>query len=345
MKKNLVILGVLMALVLTGCSQDTVVETDVLETQPATIAESTEVEETAPPLDIRVITPEGATTIAMLKMIYEQPEMGDNFKVHYESINSTDLLASQIIAEEVDFAIIPTNLAIKLYNKGIPYEFVSVNTHGNLYMVTSEDISTWEALKGKDVYMIGQGLVPDLIFRSLLTANGLDPETDLNLIYLAGTTEVGPTFIAGKSTITIMPEPVLSTLKIKDVEYKVLFDLQEEYDKISGFDGGFPQSGLVVRKAIAEAYPELVDAFEKNLTDSGLWLHLSPDMAASYAEQLELGIPTPVFLNAIPGMNIRHENAYENREKVEHFFELLMQDAPESIGGKMPDENFYYRGE
>ncbi len=346
MKKSLWILllvGILMMGV--SCSNSDEIPTAEVETTQAEVTDPPLESVNETPLDLRVVTPEGATTIAMLKMIYEQPELVENINLTYESLNSTDLLASEIISENVDFALIPTNLAIKLYNKGVPYEFVSMNTHGNLYMITSEDLTTWEDIKGKDVYMIGQGLVPDLIFRSLLKANGLDPEADLNLIYLAGTAEVGPTYISGKSTITIMPEPVLSTLDIKGIPYNLLFDFQEEYDKISGFEGGYPQAGLVVRKTIADTYPELVEAFSIALEEAAIWLNENPDMAASYAESLELGLPAPVFKNAIEGMNIRHVKAYENRTKLEHFFELLQADSPEARGWKMPDENFYFKGE
>ncbi len=344
MKKTLyLVLLLIMIFTVSACSQkveepEVVIEEplgDVIKTPEVTIPEE--------PLYVKAMTPEGATTIAMLKMIYEQPELMNNVTVEYESINSTDLLASEIIAEKVDFALVPTNLAIKLYNKGVPYKFVSINTHGNLYMITSDDIDSWDSLRGKDVYMIGQGLVPDLIFKTLLEANGLDPENDLNIIYLAGTSEVGPTYISGKSTVTIMPEPVLSTLDAKGIPYNMLFDLQEEYEKISGIEGGFPQAGLVVRNTIAEVYPELVVAFAEALSDSSDWLNEFPDLAGGYAEQLELGIPVPVFVNAVEGLNIRHEDAYLNKEKLESFFTMLYKFSPEAIGGKMPDEDFYFK--
>ncbi len=344
MKKTLyLVLLLMMIFTVSACSQNVEEPEVVIEEPTSEEVETPELTTPEEPLYVKAMTPEGATTIALLKMIYEQPELMNNVIVEYESINSTDLLASEIIAEKVDFALIPTNLAIKLYNKGVPYKFVSINTHGNLYMITSEDIDSWDSLKGKDVYMIGQGLVPDLIFKALLEANGLDPENDLNIIYLAGTSEVAPTYIAGKSTITIMPEPVLSTLDAKGISYNMLFDLQEEYEKISGIEGGFPQAGLVVRNTIAEVYPDLVVAFADALSESSDWLNEFPDLAGGYAEQLELGIPAPVFVKAVDGLNIRHEDAFLNKEKLESFFTMLYSFSPEAIGGKMPDEDFYFK--
>ncbi len=295
------------------------------------------------PMTLRAIAPEGATTIAMLKMIYEQPVLKENVTVKYSSLTATDLLATEIMGEKTDFAIVPTNLAIKLYNKGVPYKFASINTHGNLYMITSLDIKNWEDLKGKDVYMIGQGLIPDLIFRYLAEANGLDPDKDMNIIYLAGATEVAPTFLAGKSTITIMPEPLLSVVSTKDVPFTVLFDFQKEFEKTTGIEGGFPQAGLMVKNTVSEAYPEVVDAFISNLEESCTWVNENPKEAGVYAGELELGTPAPIIVKAMDGLNIWHEDAYEHRDSLEKLYEILLEASPEAIGGKLPDEGFYYK--
>ena len=58
--------------------------------------------------------------------------------------------------------------------------------------------------KGEDVYMMGKGLVPDIVFRTLCKENGIDPDTDINIIYLSGATELAPNFLAGKTKISIL---------------------------------------------------------------------------------------------------------------------------------------------
>lgn len=338
---------IMMVLSLSACTnQTTQPETDNSTNSTIEATEPTETEPTETdlePLHLRAITPEGATTIAMLKMIYEQPSLKDNVTVEYESLTATDLLATEIMGEKTDFAIVPTNLAIKLYNKGVPYKFASINTHGNLYMITSLDIKNWDDLRGKDVYMIGQGLIPDLIFRYLAESNGLDPDKDMNMVYLAGTTEVAPTFLAGKSAVTIMPEPLLSVVSTKDVPYTLLFDFQKEFEKVSGIEGGFPQAGLMVKNTVAEAYPEVVDAFISKLEESCIWVNEYPMEAGAYAEELELGTPTPIIVKSMDGLNIWHEDAYDHRDSLEVLFDILLKASPESIGGKLPDEGFYYK--
>lgn len=315
------------------------------QTAPETTQPEAEQATTAPaePTTFRVLIPEGATTIAMVKMIHEQPEIAPNVTIDYEALTATDMLAAELMGEKTDFAIVPVNLASKLYNKGIPYKLASINTHGNLYMITSLDISTWDDLKGKDVYMIGQGLIPDLMFRYLAKQNGLDPDKDFNIIYLAGTTEIAPTFLAGKSTITIVPEPVLSVIGTKDVPFTVLFDFQKEFETAMGLEGGYPQAGLMVKNSVAEAYPDVVNAFIDKLNESCTWVNENPDKAGEYVAELDMGIPAPIVVKSMPGLNIRHENAFEHKDSLEALFNILLEASPDSIGGKLPDEGLYFK--
>ena len=339
MKKNLAfILTLVVMFILAGCSQ---AETDVNDTESTRETEAVETTVNTEPMKLRAIAPEGATTIAMLKMIHDQPEIGQDVEIVYESLNTTELLAADLMGEKTDFAIAPTNLAANLYSKGIPYTLVSVNTHGNLFMVTSLEIDSWDDIKGKTVYMIGQGLVPDLIFRYLAKENGIDPDQDITITYLGGSTEIAPAFLSGKAEIIIMPEPVLSVVSTKDVPFTVLFDFQEEYAKATGIEGGYPQSGLLVRNTLIETQPAVVKAFIEQLEASNTWVNENLDTAAVYMQDLDLGIPAPVAVKAIPGLNIRFESIADSKAGLEQMFTILFNAAPESIGGVLPDEAFY----
>ena len=53
---------------------------------------------------------------------------------------------------------------------------LGVVTHGNFYVMSSENISALSDLKGKTVGVIGQNQVPDLTFRYLLDKAGITYE-------------------------------------------------------------------------------------------------------------------------------------------------------------------------
>jgi len=298
--------------------------------------------EAEPVTSYSVMIPEGATTISMIKMIYEQAEIAENIDVEYNTLNSTDLIASELMGEKVDFAIVPINLAAKLYNKGIPYKLLSVNTHGNLYVVSTEDIHSWEDLKGRDIYSFGQGLVPDLMFKYLATQNGLDPEIDFNITYLSGTTEIAPTFLSGKARVMLMPEPVVSVVKSKGMSFDVILDLQDEYESVTGTSNGFPQAGLIVKNELLEENPEFVKLFLKDVEASAMWVNENPELAGDYMEKMDFGMPKAIIKEALPGLNIKYVSAKDSQVDVDRLLNILLNENPDSIGGSIPDTEFYY---
>lgn len=350
---GLALTGVLMVSLL-GCSNSETTQDssdtsnqEVENTQVTDATDATEeTDEASEPteaevLNLRAIAPEGATTIAMVQMIHDQPNLGENVTVTYESLSTTDLLSSDLMGEKTDFAIAPVNLAANLYNKGVPYTLVSVNTHGNLFMITTLDIATWEDLKGKTVYMIGQGLVPDLIFRYLSSENGVVADEDFEVVYLSGATEIAPSFLSGKAEIIIAPEPVLSVISTKDVPYSVLFDFQKEYESVTGLEGGYPQAGLLVRNTLIEEHPEVVSAFVDAMAASNAWVNEDAETAAQYIVDLDLGIPAPISIKAMPGLNIRFDSMATSKDALEKIFDVIYEASPNALGGSLPDEGFY----
>jgi len=291
---------------------------------------------------IKVVAPSGATAISISKAMKDTSELNGT-RVEYEVVPTTDLIVARITSKEADFAVVPVNLAAQLYQKNIPYKLTSVVTWGNLYIASSENIQGWEALKGQDIYLMGKGLVPDIVFRTLLKENGLNPDEDVNLIYLSGATELAPNFLNGTAKISMLPEPVLSTVKTKKPETNVYLDLQEEWKKTFGLSqAGYPQAGILVNEDLINSDPQLVKDYIKVLADGMKWVNENPKEAGIIAEELELGLAADIVEKSMPGNNIRHEYATDVRKELDQLFEIMYQFNPETIGGKIPDEGLYY---
>jgi len=45
---------------------------------------------------------------------------------------------------------------------------------------------------------------------------------------------------------------------------------------------------------------------------------------------------------AIPKSNIRLGKSYEVKETIDKYLKVLFEFSPQEIGGKVPDEGFYY---
>lgn len=294
------------------------------------------------PVDqIKVVAPAGATAVSIVKPMKDTTELNGT-SVAYEIVPTTDLIVARLTAKEADFAIVPVNLAAQLYQKEMPYKLTSVITWGNLYIASQEKLEGWDALKGQDIYMMGKGLVPDIVFRTLLKENGLDPDNDVNLIYLSGATELAPNFIAGKAHISMLPEPVLTTVKMKKDDTHVFLDLQEEWNKAFGSTNGFPQAGIFVKEDLLNENANLVKDYIQVLEDGMNWLNENAAEAGTYAEELELGFPAAVVEKSMPGNNIHHKLATDVREALDELFQTLYDFNPATVGGELPDDGLYY---
>ncbi|MTI58322.1 ABC transporter substrate-binding protein [Geosporobacter ferrireducens] len=317
--------------ILSGCTSKV---NNALETPAVNVKETENV-------SIQVAAPSGAPTLSMIRMFKEIPSFGDHIEVSYESVKSPDLMASRILSGEIDVAVVPTNLAAALFNKGADYKLAASSVWGVLYVVGNEKMDGWEALRGKEIYTMGRGLTPDIVFRYLLSSNGINPDTDVTLTYMGEATELASAFIAGKSAVSVIPEPVLSNVMTKKEDTEILLDLQEEWSKLNKGDSSYPQASLIIKNEIIEKNPEFVEAFLQAYENSIQWLYGNAEKAGEYNEELQTGLTKGAVVKGLQRSNIEYRSAKAAREAIEAYLKVLFEYSPETIGGKLPDEGFY----
>lgn len=345
MKKILSLIFVLMLVLAlaVGCAQPEKMEAvgDVQEVEKQEDVVEVQ-EEKKEEIEISVAAPAGAPTLSMIKMFKHNPSLGEGVEVSYESVKSPDLMAARMISGEVDIAVVPSNLAIKLYNKGVEFTYAGASVWGVLYIVsTEENVSTWEDLKGKEINMLGRGLTPDIITRFLMTENGIVPDEDIKFNYVAGGAALAQLLIAGESNLSILPEPILTKVLMKQPKARVVLDLQEEWAKATGSDAGFPQAALVISNELIENRPDIVENFLREYEAGIKWLNENPQQAGKYSEELQLGLNAKIVTKSIERSNIMLKNAQDSKEAIMQYYGILYGFSPEVIGGKLPDEGFF----
>jgi len=347
MKKVVSLLLVfVMVLALAGCTNSTrdngsdkneLVDTSV-DSGPEDV-EEVDVEEVEP-LEVSVKIPYGTPALSMVKLLVEEPDFGENVTVDYELIQATDVLSAALINQEADIAIVPTNLAATIYNKGVPYKLAGSSVWGVLYLVSNEEITSVEELKGKDISLIGRNLTPDAMLRYVLSENGIDPETDVNLEYFSGSSELATNYISGNSNLGMIPQPLLTNVLMKRDDSKVVIDLQEEWIKLTGSDS-FPQASIIVSEELLNNNPDFVEAFLAEFEAGTKWINENPAEAGAYYESLGIGLNAKIIEKAIPQCNIRYQSAADAREALDTYLNVLFEFNPQLLGGVAIEEGFY----
>lgn len=283
----------------------------------------------------------GPTGIGMVRLFDKPPSLPDDLKLETVAVPSADVMAAKVIGGEYDAAVLPVNMAAKLYSAGIPIRLAAIVGNGMVSFLTSDpSISSLADLRGKEIAVAGQGATPDYLLRFLLERAKINPNTDLRLSYSLPYPEAAEALAAGKIRYAILPEP-FATLALKvDPALRSPIDLGALWTKATG-QASYPMSALVVSDRLAASHPDAVARLLAAYADSIAWVTAHPREAGLLAEKHDLGLKAAIAAAAIPRSNYVFETAAQARPAVEALLSVFLATAPASVGGKLPDAEFY----
>lgn len=102
--------------------------------------------------------------------------------------------------------------------------------------------------------------------------------------------------------------------------------------------------GLVVRTEFAKEHPEAVAAFLKEYAASTQYVNENVSEAAQLVAQYDI-VEAAVAEKAIPYCNIVCITGEEMKSSVQGYFQVLFDQNPQSVGGALPGDDFYYLGQ
>lgn len=296
------------------------------------------------PIDVNAYVISGPTGIGAVNMMSkaENGEGSENY--NFTVVASPDEVVSKISTKEADIAAVATNMAASLYNKtdgGV--KIIAVNTMGVLYVLnnTGAPISSIADLKGRTVYTTGQGANPEYIINYLLTENGIDPQNDVKIEYKAEGSELVPVWATEPDAVIIAPQPVASTITAKYEGATQSLDLTDEWEKISP-DSRLMMGCVVVRTEFLNEHPEAVDAFLKDYEQSINAVTEDVEGTAALCEQYGIVASAGVAKAAIPYCNVCFVTGSEMKNQLTGYLNVLYSANPKSVGGAIPDDDFWY---
>ena len=217
MKKRLFLLitVIVLALTLLSCSQ-----TPALDTEK----------------EISVMVLNGTTGFGAAKLIDDSANGNTELNYKFSVESDASVVNSALINGSVDIAALPTNAAAVVYNKtGGNVKVAAVNTLGVLYIVENgESVNSFADLKGKTVYVPGQGSNPEYVTAFLCEENGLKVGEDVTLDFTYNAPADLRTAVAsGQVEIAVLPEPMVTIAKTANADLRVALDLTKEWDKVA----------------------------------------------------------------------------------------------------------------
>ena len=296
----------------------------------------------AKPEQIRVYTLMGPTGMGMAKLISDNKESKTKQTYTFNIASAPDQISAEVIKGDFEIAAVPVNLASVLYNKTEGKIAVAgVNTLGVLYVLENGNtINSVADLKGKKIYATGQGANPEYTLRYILTKNGIDPDNDVTIEYLAEHAELATQMASGDVVLGMLPEPNVTSVLLNNKDVHIALDLTAEWRKVA--DTELVQGCIIVNKDSAEKYPQALKTFLEEYKASVDYVNNNVDDAAAMIEAAGIVPKAAVAKKALPNCNIVLVEGAEMKASVSAMLNVLFEAAPKSVGGKLPDDAFYY---
>lgn len=293
---------------------------------------------------VRIAGLKGPTTMGLVNLLDMEQQGTAALDYDLQLYGTADEIVPGLIKGELDMAAIPANLAAALYQKtkgGI--QVMAVNTLGVLYVVEKGDtVHSMADLAGRTILSTGKGTTPEYLLRYLLEKNGLDPDKDVKIQYCSEATEVTAQMAAAqKDAIAVLPQPYVTAAGMKDPSLRVALDLTAEWDKVS--DSQLVTGVTVVRTQYAQEHPDVVEAFLQEYAQSVRTANTDLDRTAVLCEQQGVVAKAAIAKKALPACNIVCRTGDEMQKDVSAYLSVLCAADPAAVGGKLPDEGFYWK--
>ncbi len=304
--------------------------------------------------DITVYMPDGAPALVMAGLMHADTEEDG---VAYRVVDAAQI-ASKVtyndMEKNADLCVLPLTAATAKLGKGDTYQMVGAVTHGNLYMISKQDVqyqtkSDLEGLIGKTVGVLQLASTPGLIFKTVLQKQGVpfhdltgggEPASDkVNLQALPSPKDMGAMIQSGVD-VFVLAEPAVTAQKAGG--FNRVGDLQALYG-----EGGYPQAVLVAKKTLISERKDWLNDFLEDVEESIVWTSTASGesiVAAVEAhledENYETSLKAPLLSSEVLARcGLRFESASVCKAKTDAFLQAAKGVENKTV---LPSESFYW---
>ncbi|MEE0945586.1 MAG: ABC transporter substrate-binding protein [Acutalibacteraceae bacterium] len=264
---------------------------------------------------------------------------------NFSMVDANDEIVAAISDGKADIAAVATNLAATLYNKtngGVTV--LAVNTTSVLSVLTNgTEIKSVADLKGKTIFSPGQGANPEYILRYVLKSNGIDPDKDVTVNFVADGSQLPAVWAKeeNKDAVILAPQPVATSILTKYTTAKAVLDMGEEWDKVSK-DSSLMMGCVIVRNEYLKNNEGVVKTFLKEYEASINKALADKEGTGLLCEEYGIIPKAALATKAIDSCGLKYIDGNDMKTGLDGYLKVMYDANPKSVGGKLPNEDFYY---
>ena len=298
---------------------------------------------------LTLVAPPGPMAIPLAYMAFNDKLAGVADKTDLVIWENADQLKAMVAGKQGDFVTMPSNNAAIFYNKGLKLQLLDISVWNITYLVTRDPKAAGFAdIKGQSLVVPFEGSVPDVMFQYIVKKQGLDPEKDFKLRYATDPTQAAQLLIAGQADNAVLSEALSTAVVLqtrtaaKPLRKALAFDAA--WEQAAGSTEQPPIAGTCATASVMDR-PDVIAAFEREYQAAVEWMLANPEAAGQLVETKlpQLGLKAAAMTASLKSITWQYTPAAEARPRLEAFYTALSELSPQVIGGKLPDDGFYYK--
>ena len=269
--------------------------------------------------------------------------------VEFVMWKNPDELRALTLRGRANYIAIPTNVAANLYNKGVDVKLLNVSVWGILGMITRDKTKkTLADFKGCDIAMPFRADMPDIVFEEIIKKQGLDPKKDFNLKYVGSPIDAMQMLILRRVDHALLAEPAISMALRKTSSFPLKLiapdlyrssALEKEWGEVFKIEGKIPEAGIAM---VGKQDDYVTKRFNEEYAKALKWYKAHPKEAGILVEKYIPMLNADAVADSMEYVQLNDVSAKDSKADLEFFFNALKSNNPKSIGGKIPDDGFYY---
>ncbi len=290
----------------------------------------------------------------ILKMIEDGTFQKGEKTLEFLIWNTPDQLKSMVAGRQADIFATPSNVAAMFYNKGLDVKLLNISIWRAIWLVSrSDDKQTLEDFKGESITMPFKGDMPHIVFMALAKKQGLDPEKDFKLEYVPSPMDAAQKMIMRRADHALLIDPAVSTVieKSKSGAVSIIapeiyrsVDIQNEWGRLFNTANEIPFAGIMGGGDVLSD-TALLKSFVEEYQKAAEWCMQHPEETAKIVVKYIPQLNQKGVQEAMRHVTLRADDALKSKTRLTDFFKVLYESKPELIGGKIPDDAFYFKQE
>lgn len=296
---------------------------------------------------IKLAGPAAVVSYPFMVMASQQSLPLSSVELSFTLWKNPDQLRAMVIGKQVDFSAMPSNLAAIFYNKGHHLTLLNIAVWNIMDIVSSDKtLTSLDQLIDKEIVVPFKNDMPSILLSQLLNAQLAEKSALVRIRYSHNMSDAAQLLLGGKVKHALLIEP-LSSVVLYQNSLKGEFDLirsiniSEQWKKTFPKAPKLPQAGIIANTTVNEDKTLLIEV-NNAYKNAAIWCNANAALCADIVRQYLPKIPKSALISAIENTKLEPINSHIIKESLQGFYQLLSEGDVKRIGGKLPDDKFYF---